>query len=251
MYPSWESISQVGLLEASLGVSEGVSKSRTGSEIAGTRRYVAGDPYRSIHWRNSARSGRLAVKEFDSWSERAVALVIDADDLPAQATGDRPSDYAVRMAATASTALIASGGTVRVAAPDRGLIRSAWTDVMTDLAQIEDQPPGTSVHWVSAVGPTERVLAFVHSGNSNLLSALGAMARSGSDVAAVIFEGFVPGDSAESSVTSLKSVGANAISCRRGELSEGIKIMERGTMVDAPRLPVEKPGDLELTEVAA
>ena len=66
VYPKWESIAQVGLLETSLGLSDGVSKSRSGSEIAGTRRYVPGDSYRNIHWRNSARTGRLAVKEFDS-----------------------------------------------------------------------------------------------------------------------------------------------------------------------------------------
>ena len=57
VYPSWEDIAQVGLLKTSMGVSEGVSKSRSGIEVAGTRRYVVGDPYRNIHWRNSARTG--------------------------------------------------------------------------------------------------------------------------------------------------------------------------------------------------
>ena len=165
-----------------------MSKSRSGNEIAGTRRYVAGDPYRNIHWRNSARTGRLVVKEFDSWSERSVAIVLDADDLPTQEPGDRVSDYAVRMAATAAAPLIESGGTVRVVSPEGGQVRTTWAEVMTDLARIEDQPTGTSSSWTDGVNLRERVIAFVHSSNSELLSALAAMSRSGSDVAAVVFE---------------------------------------------------------------
>lgn len=240
VYPSWERISRVGLLESSLGLSEGMSRSRSGSEIAGTRRYVAGDPYRNIHWRNSARTGRLAVKEFDSWSERSVAVIVDADDLPVQESGDRPSDYAVRMAATAAAPLIESGGSVRVITPKGGQVRTVWPDVMTDLAQIEDQPAGTSTGWSEGVNAGERVIAFVHSGNSDLLSALAAMARSGSDVAVVVFEGFMPGDNAQHAVNTLVAVGVNAISCRHGELSHGIKAMERGIAADGYEALVAK-----------
>ena len=232
VYPSWERISRVGLLESSLGASEGTSKSRSGSEIAGTRRYVAGDPYRNIHWRNSARTGRLAVKEFDSWSERSVAIIIDADDLPVQDPGDRPSDYAVRMAASAAAPLIDSGGTVRVVTANGGVIRTAWPEVMTDLARLEDQPAGTSAGWTQGVNAGERVIAFVHSGNSDLLSAITAIARSGSDVATVVFEGFMPGDDAQHVVGMLTAVGISAISCRRGELSSAIRSMEQGVAAD-------------------
>jgi uncharacterized protein (DUF58 family) len=228
VFPAWEEISQVGILESSMGVSEGVSKSRSGIEVAGTRRYVAGDAYRNIHWRNSARTGRLAVKEFDSWSERSVAMIIDADELPKQEDGDRPSDYAVRMAATAAAPLIESGGTVRVVTTDAGQIRTTWSDTMIDLARIADQPAGTSSRWAEEVSPGERVLAFVHSSNSELLSSLRAMARSGSDIAAVIFEGFVAGDDAGSAVSMMSSVGVNAMSCRLGEFSTAVHTMEQG-----------------------
>ena len=256
VYPAWERISRVGLLEASLGVAEGMSKSRSGSEIAGTRRYVAGDPYRNIHWRNSARTGRLAVKEFDSWSERSVAIVVDADDLLVQDSGDRASDYALRMAATAAAPLIQSDGTVRVVTPDSGQIRSAWSDVMTDLARIEDQPAGTSFGWTDHLIAGERVIAFVHSGNSDLLSVLATLARSGSDVAVVVFEGFLPGDDAQSAVKMLAATGVNAIPCRRGELSAGIALMEHGVATESLRvrkgsMAMDVPTDLSAKELVA
>lgn len=228
VFPAWERISQVGILESSMGVSEGVSKSRSGIEVAGTRRYVAGDAYRNIHWRNSARTGRLAVKEFDSWSERSIAMLIDADDLPIEIEGDQPSDYAVRMAATAAAPLIEAGGTVRVATTNGGEIRTTWSDVMVDLAKVTDQPSGTSSRWTEEIGVGERVLAFVHSSNSEMLSAISSMSRSGSEIAAVVFEGFMPGDNAGHAVSMLSSVGVNAIPCQLGEFSKAVSQMEQG-----------------------
>ena len=242
VFPSWEDISQVGILESSMGVSEGSSKSRSGIEVAGTRRYVAGDAYRNIHWRNSARTGRLAVKEFDSWSERSVAILVDADDLPVQEVGDRPSDYAVRMAATASAPLIETGGTVRIATTEGGEIRTSWADVMVDLAKIADQPAGTSSRWTEEISVGERVLAFVHSSNTEMLAALTAMARSGSEIAAVIFEGFMPGDDAGHAVSSLTSVGVNAVTCRQGEFSKAVREMEHGAGTGGHTSAAPTPG---------
>lgn len=253
VFPAWEDISQVGILESSMGVSEGASKSRSGIEVAGTRRYVAGDAYRNIHWRNSARTGRLTVKEFDSWSERSVAILVDADDLPTQETGDRPSDYAVRMAATAAAPLIKTGGTVRVVTTDGGQIRTTWSDVMVDLARIKDQKTGTSSRWADGVGVGERLLAFVHSSNSELLASLTAISRSGSEIAAVVFEGFMPGDDAGHALNTLTSVGINAISCSKGEFAKAIHLLEHGvgaggliTATPTPRTDLESTESEEL-----
>lgn len=255
VHPSWELISQVGLLDSSTGISEGASKSRSGIEVAGTRRYVAGDAYRNIHWRNSARTGRLAVKEFDSWAERSVAVLIDADELPVQEVGDRPADYAVRMAASAAIPLIESGGSVRVVTTEGGLVRTSWSEVMVDLAKVDDQRPGTSTRWAAEIGVGERVLAFVHSSNSDLLTSLTAMAKSGSEIAAVVFEGFMPGDNAGHALSMLNSVGVNAIAARNHELTEAIHSMERGVtggrVVTSAPTPTSEPVTTESEELAA
>ena len=166
-------------------------------------------------------------------------MVIDADELPVQIEGDRPSDYAVRMAASAAAPLIEAGGTIRVVTTEGGQIRTSWSETMTDLAQIEDQKIGTASRWIEDINVGERVLAFVHSSNSELLSSLTAMARSDSEIAAVVFEGFMPGDNAGHAVNTLTSVGINAISCRLGEFSQAIMQMERGAA--AAGTPVVTP----------
>ncbi len=47
-----------------------------GIEPRGVREYTSGDSIRYIHWRSSARAGRLLVKEFETGSHAAVGFVI-------------------------------------------------------------------------------------------------------------------------------------------------------------------------------
>jgi hypothetical protein len=54
------------------------------------------------------------------------------------------------------------------------------------------------------------------------------MARAGSEIAAVVFEGFMPGDDAGSAVNSLNSVGVNAVTCPKGEFSKAARELEHG-----------------------
>ena len=61
------------------GVSEAESGQTRGAGIEprGVREYRAGDALRLVHWRSTARTGRLVVKEFEAGSQATVALLID------------------------------------------------------------------------------------------------------------------------------------------------------------------------------
>lgn len=60
-----------GTSETEHGLSRG-----TGIEPRGIREYVQGDSMRYIHWRSTARTGRLTVKEFETGSNAAVAFIV-------------------------------------------------------------------------------------------------------------------------------------------------------------------------------
>src|SRR3954453_21603143 len=49
-----------------------------GSEFYGIREYQPGDPLRRVHWRSSARMGRLAVVEYEHDVSVDLTLVLDA-----------------------------------------------------------------------------------------------------------------------------------------------------------------------------
>lgn len=48
-----------------------------GEEIRQLREYAAGDPYRLIHWNQTARTDVLWVKEYEPESERSVVIYLD------------------------------------------------------------------------------------------------------------------------------------------------------------------------------
>jgi uncharacterized protein (DUF58 family) len=60
-----------GAAETEAGQSRGA-----GIEPRGIREYTSGDSMRYIHWKSSARAGRLLVKEFETGSHAAVAFVL-------------------------------------------------------------------------------------------------------------------------------------------------------------------------------
>lgn len=65
------SSSGFGFEESEHGLSRG-----PGLEPRGVREYTDGDSLRYVHWRSSARAGKLLVKEFETGSQNAVSLMI-------------------------------------------------------------------------------------------------------------------------------------------------------------------------------
>lgn len=63
--------------------------SRTGADSLGSRQYLPGDSRRLIHWRNTARAGRLMVKELEDPLDRTLYLLFDATHV----WGGRPRDH--------------------------------------------------------------------------------------------------------------------------------------------------------------
>ncbi|ARU63500.1 hypothetical protein CBW65_22715 [Tumebacillus avium] len=47
------------------------------SRLIGIRSYIQGDPYKAIHWRATARTGELMIKQFDTTSETDFYVVMN------------------------------------------------------------------------------------------------------------------------------------------------------------------------------
>lgn len=69
---------------------------RRGEEISGSRPYAPGDPARDIHWRNYARSGRLATRSYVATASQASVLVLGG-----KGVAEAVLDDVVRLAAGA------------------------------------------------------------------------------------------------------------------------------------------------------
>src|SRR5690606_13040334 len=84
-------------------------------EFFGLREYREGDDRRAIHWRSSARAGRLLVREAEEEAQRRIAVVLDnalADDAGEAAAA--ALEEAIATAASLGVGYLAAGYAVRV-----------------------------------------------------------------------------------------------------------------------------------------
>jgi uncharacterized protein (DUF58 family) len=120
----------------------------TGYELHGVREYVEGESLRNVHWRSTARRGRLMVKELEDAPSDEVAVLLDGDELGA--TGES-FDVAVRAAGSILQAHVRRGRRCSL------VVNSATRDV---------QSVGSEGEWhralevLAGAEPTARTRAF-------------------------------------------------------------------------------------------
>lgn len=127
-----------------------------GSEFYGIREYQPGDPLRRVHWRSSARTGRLTVVEYEHDVSVDVTLVLDTqegsetrwDGAKGKESKETTLEYAVTLAASIAHVAASHNDIVRLVAPGY----AAWRDpaprgpealrgILDALARVEaDQP---------------------------------------------------------------------------------------------------------------
>jgi uncharacterized protein (DUF58 family) len=220
-------MSRVGLLEHAAGDAERRDRSRTGYEIAASRRYVAGDPRRYVHWRNSARAGRLMVKEFDASNDHSYVFAFLAgspEHLDEAADAGR-LDEAVRLAASAAKPIIAQGGAVSLLTA-AGLGRSfvSWQAMMAELAVTESDRLTAGWNELRSIPCGARVLAFVIATTDAHVHALSDLQRRGSPVAVVAIG---EGQASSEYMARLRQLGIPAIECADGQGGQAAMALER------------------------
>jgi uncharacterized protein (DUF58 family) len=131
-------------------------------EVYGVREYVPSDGAQSVHWKSSARVGRLMVREFEREARSEVAVAVDA--LEPRVSGPQPwsnLEFTVRLAAGICRHVARSegrlsfllGGAGRVVVPLQDA-RCCEDSVLRHLAALQ---PG-SVTLEQTIGPWARTL---------------------------------------------------------------------------------------------
>ena len=112
---------------------------------SGIREYMPGDSYNRVHWRTTARMGRLMVKEFEQEESAKVWIVLDMEKGVHRGSGPEGSEeYAVTAAASIADKYLQQGLPVGITAvgnielslePKPGLNQSDL--IMNGLAEIK------------------------------------------------------------------------------------------------------------------
>ena len=123
VYPRVYPMRQLALRQVATGVAQQSRRSRTGQEVIGSREYSPGDPLRLVHWRNTARLGKLAIKEVEDTSERALSVVFATRE-SIREEREATLEYAIKLAASIGVHAMKSGEAVRLLA---GMAQGEWS----------------------------------------------------------------------------------------------------------------------------
>jgi len=77
IYPRYERLKRLRVFENKMLAERESRRIGVGNQVIGTREYRHGDSLRTIHWRSTARTGKLVVKEFSRDDQLTMTVVLD------------------------------------------------------------------------------------------------------------------------------------------------------------------------------
>ncbi len=149
--PRWVDLRSFPLLEPSSSPSDVLherARMGAGQEFLGVREYRPGDPRRTVHWRTTARAGKLVVREYEEMTLSRVAIVVAGPDV-----GAAPhSAFEAVVTAAASIAIysLSTGHPVDLFGEEDG-----------EVVQLPDANTTSLLDWLAGVKPSIAVERLV------------------------------------------------------------------------------------------
>jgi uncharacterized protein (DUF58 family) len=239
VYPRIYPLNRLYLVDGLAGESVQTQKSRLGLETAGSRFYIPGDPRRHIHWRNTARTGRPMVREFEDPQDHTLHLIFDAT----QSWGEgRESSLEYSIKLVASVANYARlhrvpvqvwGGTLGAGLYAPLESRGDWQRLLRSLALVE---PGQGPSLPQSLGRLpagSSALAVFSAGERQSARAMSLAGLNLNRLVVVALEGFGEPDSSDDLLDELACAGGQVIRVRPGQLPQALTQLE-GLEAPAP-----------------
>ena len=244
VYPRVFPMSGLAIIEGGWGSAERAKRSRYGQEAIGSRHYYPGDPIRHIHWRNTARLGKLAVKELEDPANRSLAIAFSTR-LNQGEGSESTLEYTIKLAASIGVATIEAGESVTLVAGGR---HGDWSDpepFLRELALLEQGDPAGLDGLLQSSLPSSPVVAIFSDADHEAMTALARHQPHLPALAAIVLEGFggqVPSDDA----VRRSGTGIPTVTCTPGRIAETLRAVERlGWGPDRDLVGASRPGAAE------
>ena len=215
-------------------------QTRIGEQVTSSRDYFPGDPWQHIHWRNTARTGQVQIKEFERIYDNSVTIAFDASQ-----TGqgdDEVLEHAIKIAASAGSFVCRSGGAVRLVAGQLDEETSDVGHLLTQLALLERQPESTWPVALRGIAANSDLLTIVADTDGPGIKTLAQLAGSQRRITAVVLRGFDIANAPANPSERLQTAGIATIECWPGEVQNALGMLEKAShLTTLPAGIVSKP----------
>ncbi len=190
IYPQYYPLTRFRLLENRGFTDRLAQRIGDSSEVIGVREYRTGDSLRQIHWRSTARAGKLVVKELSNQDHLSLHVVLDLS------TGGNPGndkysafETAVRLAASLGYYATHHNIPFRLLGHSRQWqppnIALSWWGVLHYLARVQPDGDQSMARVLRDLPPTPFVVALISRPAADILPQLAALPQRGSLALAV------------------------------------------------------------------
>ena len=239
VYPRIYPLNRLYLVDGLAGESVQAQKSRLGLETAGSRPYIPGDPRRHIHWRNTARTGRPMVREFEDPQDHTLHMLFDATQNWGEGR-ESSLEYSIKLVASIANyarlhrvPVQVWGGTLGTGSYAGLAAGGDWQRLLRSLALVEPGQGPSLPQSLGSLPAGSNALAVFSTGDRQSARALSLAGLNLNRLVMVALEGFGEPDSCDDLLDELAGVGGQAIRCRAGQLPQALTQLE-GLEAPAP-----------------
>ena len=247
VYPKLYPLARLALADSLAGTEPGGFKTRLGTDLAGSRYYLPGDPLRIIHWRNTARVGRLMVKEFDSSRGQTLHLLFDATQVWGQGK-ETTLEYGIKIVGSAAAcarrrqipAQVWGGGlagddATSSVAPEAASDVS-WRRLLRRLALVSPGEGQGIVEGLRRVPQGSVALVVVSIADGQAIQAISLLAKKLGRLVVVTLEGFGEPEPPAEVFAALQQTGCYLVRCQQGKLEDAFVALQQmeGQASDGP-----------------
>ena len=200
-------------------------------EFRSSREYQSGDSLRQVHWRSSARSGQLMVKEYDRGPESQMALFFNSRQ--SFGTGKETTlEYSIKLAASIARACFRGGTSFRMAPPGPETLFPGWRAVLEYLAKRDEGQGPSATQGLASLAGVGQVLAIVSAADEEALEAVSRL-PAGRLASVVVLHGFDPQEEGSGASAALKGIGVPVVSCTPGGVQMALDELARARARDS------------------
>ena len=237
VYPKVYPLRRLTWADSLTGPVHQTRKSRTGIDTVGSRQYVPGDPRRFVHWRNTARTGQLMVKEVEVPADRTLYLAFDTTRDWGEGR-ETTLEYGIKILASAVDyahrnqipvkllgAGIGAGDSVPVE-PKPHYFRERCPPLLKNLALVRKGDGLPLADTLFQIPPGGAAVVVVCTADRRAVEALVRASTMLRHLLVVTLQGFGEPDPKEAGSRRLQAAGIPVVRCWQGHIEEALRSLE-------------------------